>query len=76
MTEDTWEKFSARMRELRHLESIAGLLGWDEQTLMPPKAAPGRAAATGTLASIEHERLTSTEYGDLIDELSGQDLDG
>ena len=38
---DPWEKFSARMRELRHLESIAGLLGWDEQTLMPPKAAPG-----------------------------------
>ncbi len=75
MTEDTWEKFSARMRELRHLESIAGLLGWDEQTLMPPKAAPGRAAATGTLASIEHERLTSTEYGDLITELGQQDLD-
>ncbi len=58
MTADTWEKFSSRMRELRHLESIAGLLGWDEQTYMPPKAAPGRAAAMGTLASIEHERLT------------------
>lgn len=71
----TWEKFSLRMRELRHLESIGGLLGWDEQTLMPPKAAPGRAAATGTLASIEHERLTSTEYGDLIEQLGQQDLD-
>lgn len=71
----TWEKFSARMRELRHLESIGGLLGWDEQTLMPPKAAPGRAAATGTLASIEHERLTSPEYGDLIAELGQQQLD-
>ena len=75
MSTDTWERFSARMRELRHLESIGGLLGWDEQTFMPPKAAPGRAAATGTLASIEHERLTSPEYGDLIDELSQQDLD-
>ncbi len=74
MTTDTWEKFSGRMRELRHLESIAGLLGWDEQTVMPPKAAPGRAAATGTLASIEHERLTSPEYGDLIEGLLQQDL--
>ncbi len=74
MTADTWEKFSSRMRELRHLESIAGLLGWDEQTYMPPKAAPGRAAAMGTLASIEHERLTSAEYGDLIDKLLLQDL--
>lgn len=63
------------MRELRHLESIAGLMGWDEQTFMPPKAAPGRAAATGTLASIAHERLTSPEYGELIDELSQHDLD-
>lgn len=75
MSDDTWERFSARMRELRHLESIGGLLGWDEQTLMPPKAAPGRAAATGTLASIEHERLTSIEYGDLIEELGQADLD-
>lgn len=63
------------MRELRHLESIGGLMGWDEQTFMPPKAAPGRAAATGTLASIEHERLTSAEYGDLIDELGRLELD-
>ena len=75
MSDEAWEKFSARMRELRHLESIGGLLGWDEQTLMPPKAAPGRAAATGTLASIEHEKLISTEYGDLIEELSRRDLD-
>src|SRR5688572_26115917 len=75
MSDDTWEKFSARMRELRHLESIGGLMGWDEQTYMPPKAAPGRAAATGTLASIEHERLTGSGYGDLIEELLQQDLD-
>lgn len=74
-TDDTWERFRVRMRELRHLESIGGLMGWDEQTFMPPKAAPGRAAATGTLASIEHERLTSTEYGSLIDELGSQELD-
>ena len=72
---DAWERFSARMRALRHLESIGGLMGWDEQTFMPPKAAPGRAAATGTLASIEHERLISPEYGNLIDELSERDLD-
>ncbi|HEX2053725.1 MAG TPA: carboxypeptidase M32 [Actinomycetota bacterium] len=76
MTGDGWQQFSARMRELRHLESIGGLLSWDEQTFMPPKAAPGRAAATGTLAAIQHERLTSPGYGALLEELSGQDLDG
>lgn len=75
MTAAIWEPFATRMRELRHLESIGGLLGWDEQTMMPPKAAPGRAAATGTLASIEHERLTSPEYGDLIDQVSQLELD-
>lgn len=74
-TTGTWEQFAARMRELRHLESIGGLLGWDEQTFMPPKAAPGRAAANGTLAAIAHERLTDGAYGGLIDELSGQELD-
>lgn len=74
-SQDPWDRFAARMRELRHLEHISGLMGWDEQTMMPPKAAPGRASASGTLASIQHERLTSTAYGDLIDELSQQDLD-
>ena len=74
MEDEVWEKFSARMRELQHLGSIGHLMGWDEQVTMPPKAAPGRAAHTGTLAALAHERLVSTEYGDLIAELGQREL--
>jgi carboxypeptidase Taq len=75
LQDETWEKFSARMRELSHLGAIGQLMGWDEQTMMPPKAAPGRAGQTGTLAAVTHEKLTSSEYGNLIEELGQQDLD-
>src|SRR5688572_4347455 len=63
------------MKELVHLGEIGQLMGWDEQTMMPPKAAPGRAAQTGTLAAVGHEKLTNAEYGDLIEELGQRDLD-
>ena len=75
MNDETWAKFAARMKELVHLGEIGQLMGWDEQTMMPPKAAPGRAAQTGTLAAVGHEKLTNAEYGDLIEELGQQDLD-
>jgi carboxypeptidase Taq len=57
------------MRELKHLESMGLLLGWDEQTMMPPKGSHGRAAVTGTLASMEHEKLIDEQYGELIEAL-------
>ncbi|MGQ0680557.1 MAG: carboxypeptidase M32 [Actinomycetota bacterium] len=75
MDQQVWDRFAARMRELKHLSSMGSLLGWDEQTMMPPKAAPGRAAVTGTLAALEHERLSSAEYADLIAALEDQELD-
>jgi carboxypeptidase Taq len=63
------------MRELVHLDGIGQLMGWDEQVMMPSKAAPGRAAQTGTLAAVVHEKLIDPRYGDLIDELEQQELD-
>jgi carboxypeptidase Taq len=72
---ETWDKFSARMRELVHLDALGQLMGWDEQVMMPPKAAPGRAAQTGTVAAIAHEKLTDPKYGDLIEELGQLELD-
>jgi carboxypeptidase Taq len=63
------------MRELKHLESVGALLGWDEQTMMPPSGAPGRAAVMGTLASIEHERLIDERYGELLETLADEPLD-
>jgi carboxypeptidase Taq len=74
MDTEIWEEFAAGMCEQAHLGSVSALLGWDEQTMMPPRAAPGRAAASGTVAALFHERLTSTRFGDLIEILQDEDL--
>ncbi len=70
-----WDEFSSRMRELRHLASIGGLLGWDQNTMMPPLGAPARGAVLATLAGIVHERVIDSQYGGLIEALLSEDLD-
>src|SRR5262245_34421093 len=46
------------------------LLGWDEETKMPPDGAAARAEAQGTLARIVHELVTAPEVGELLEDLS------
>ncbi len=63
--------YRALLRELREvalLSSVSSLLSWDEQTHMPPRAAPHRADQAATLASLRHARLTSPRVGDLLAE--------
>src|SRR5262249_50039341 len=46
------------------------ILGWDQQTMMPPRGAAGRAEELATLGRVIHERFTSPEIGRLLDELA------
>ncbi len=48
------------------LGSIGALVSWDQETYMPAGGAPARAQQTSLLASIIHERNTSTKLGDLL----------
>ena len=52
-----WQSLEARMRELADLWRTSALLSWDQQTMMPPRGAEGRARATATLKVISHQRL-------------------
>jgi carboxypeptidase Taq len=69
-----------RMAELADLQAIAGLLFWDQNTMMPPAGAAARADQLGTLARVVHARLTHPEMGRLLDALepwaAGEDPDG
>lgn len=75
MNKDTWTDFAHRMREVADLTHIGNLMGWDHQTMMPPKGAPGRGRAEGTLAAIAHERVVDPKLGAIIEELEAADLD-
>lgn len=74
MTDQTWDEFQGVMRSLADLAHIGSLMGWDQQTMMPPKGASARGKAMGTLASIRHEKMTDPKFGGLLEELQGQEL--
>lgn len=70
-----YEKFIKRVREIKHLESVAGFLGWDQETIMPVKGGKARAEALACLSSISHAKLTDPELGHLLDNLESGELE-
>ena len=63
------------MRELADLWRTSALLSWDQQTMMPPRGAEGRARATATLRVISHQKLVDPALGELLDEAAADSLD-
>ncbi len=55
--------------ELEDLNHIGAVLGWDQQTYMPPGGAEERGLQLSSLGRIMHEKFTSDEVGQLISEL-------
>ena len=55
-----------RMAELSDLYGIGGLLSWDQQTMMPPGGAAGRADQLATLARVIHAREADSGLGELL----------
>src|SRR5271157_2997962 len=56
----------AELREISLLSSTSSILGWDEQTHLPRKAASFRGDQLSLLARLAHERLVSPKLGDLL----------
>ncbi len=55
--------------EVVDLSQVAALVGWDQETMMPPKGARYRATQQAALHGIIHERLTDRRIGDHLDRL-------
>lgn len=65
-----YEKYVVHMRKIADLQFAAGVLGWDQETYMPPKGAETRAQQLSTLAGMAHELSISDDLGKLLKELS------
>ncbi len=65
-----------RAQETALLHSCTSLLGWDQETGLPPRGAPHRAAQLGHLSTLAHERWTAPEVGGWIDRCSDAAGDG
>jgi carboxypeptidase Taq len=60
-------ELEARLGELTDLHAAGALLGWDQQTMMPPAGGEARGNVMATLTTIAHERQTDDELGALLD---------
>jgi carboxypeptidase Taq len=69
------EQLRERTAELSDLGRVSGLLDWDQQTMMPPQGASGRAEGRATVEQIRHALFVSPETGELL-EAAEAALDG
>ncbi len=74
MNEKLWGDFEGRMRDLRELRSAASLLGWDQETCLPPRASEARGRQVAVLEAVIHERLCDPRLADTIAALAGEAL--
>src|SRR5215213_8313640 len=66
-----FDELRGRLAEINDLSRAGAVLGWDQQTMMPPRGAAVRAEQLATLGRVIHEKFTSPEIGRLLDDLSG-----
>jgi carboxypeptidase Taq len=72
--EQAYAELTERLKTTALLESCSSVLGWDEQTYMPPGGAAHRANQLSLLAGMCHDRTTAPETGDLIAEVEATPL--
>ncbi|MDP6507401.1 MAG: carboxypeptidase M32, partial [Planctomycetota bacterium] len=70
-----YDDFIARVEELSTIEGIGGLLGWDQETMMPPKGGKLRAESLAFLSGLAHARLVDPAMGELLVKLADAELD-
>jgi len=67
--EEKIQQLKTMLAEIADLNYASALLGWDQQTYMPPGGAEARGNQLALLGRLAHERGTSPELGKLLDEL-------
>ena len=71
-SQTAYESLLEVLREEAVLDSINGLLGWDQETMMPVEGAAHRAKQISLLARLSHERMTSSEVSEMLKICEGE----
>lgn len=66
------DRLKTLLGESADVYNVIGLLEWDQQCYMPPGGAEDRGSHLGTLYGIYHEKFTSPEVGQLLEDLKGE----
>ena len=75
MPNPAYDALMTQVKTTRALGQVAGLLSWDQEVMMPPNGASGRAEQAAALESVNHQRRSDPQIGDWLDQLDGVELD-
>ena len=64
-----FETLKSKLSTVHDLGKAASLLGWDQQTMMPPRGGEARASHLATVGRLAHELFVDEEIGALLEEL-------
>lgn len=67
------DRLREKLGEIADLSAAASVLGWDQQTYMPPKGAPARSLQLATLGRLAHEQFISDAIGEAL-ERAGEEI--
>ena len=57
------------------LEQVAGLISWDQETVMPANGGPMRAEQAGAMEGVLHARRSDLRIGEWLEKIDGDALD-
>jgi carboxypeptidase Taq len=70
---DAYESLMTKQKDIETIGQISGLLGWDQEVMMPPKAAPLRAEQLAWLSKTRHRLMIEPEIGELLSSAENDD---
>ncbi len=65
---EKYQELKTRLAAIHDLNMARAILGWDQHTMMPPKAGPLRAEQLGTIDRFAHELFIDDEIGRLLED--------
>ncbi len=74
-SDQSYSALLAYMKKTNALSQAAGVISWDQETMMPKNGAGARAEQSAALASIIHERNTDPRVAEWCDEIDEATLD-
>jgi len=65
-------ELKSRLTEINDLGRAAAVLGWDQQTYMPPGGGLARSEQLATVEKLSHQMFTSEEIGELLEDAAAE----
>ena len=72
---EAYGQLMSKMKEIETVGQIQGLLGWDQEVMMPPKAGPLRAEQLAWLSRTSHSMMVDSSMGQSLSAAEAEGAD-